>query len=187
MSQPNFDTSSHLTPVQINVDPGVRSYQPDHSDARVLRDALGKFATGVTVVAVNTPDGPIGMTVNSFSSLSIDPPLIQWAVAKKADRYQAFMEATEFTVSILRAEQARIALDFCKDARAFDDEQWLTGPLHPPLLKTALASFHCEQKTPLDGGDHSIIIGRVIEGTYCDGAPLVFFGGEFGCFSVLEN
>ena len=92
MSQPNFDTSSHLTPVQINVDPGVRSYQPDHSDARVLRDALGKFATGVTVVAVNTPDGPIGMTVNSFSSLSIDPPLVQWAVAKKAGRYQAFIE-----------------------------------------------------------------------------------------------
>ncbi len=187
MSQPNFDTTSFAAPAQILVDSSVQNYLPGQSDARVLRDAMGKFATGVTIVAVNTADGPIGMTVNSFSSLSIDPPLIQWAVAKKAGRYHAFMQATEFTVNILRAEHAQMALDFCKDASAFNDEQWLADSKRPPLLNTALASFHCEQKSPYDGGDHSIVIGQVIEGAFSEGVPLIFFGGEFGYFSKHKN
>jgi len=176
-----------MTPAQIIVDPSVQSYFPGHSDTRVLRDAFGKFATGVTIVSVNSPEGPIGITINSFSSLSIDPPLVQWTVAKKASRYQAFLESAEFTVNILRAEHAQVALDFCKDSRAFDDEQWHLGSDQPPLLNTALASFRCDQKAPYDGGDHSIIIGQVVEGTFSEGAPLIFYGGEFGCFSALTN
>lgn len=186
-SQPNLEAGPEMNPPTLISDPGIQKFIPGQSDARVLRNTLGRFATGVTIVSVDSPNGPVGMTVNSFSSVSLDPPLIQWAVAKKAGRYELFVEAEEFSVSVLRVEHTQIAYDFSAEAQAFDHDQWAINSGQPPLLKTALASFRCSRESLHDGGDHTIIIGRVIDGAFSDGAPLLFFKGEFGHFSVLRN
>ena len=89
---------------------------PTSCDERAFRDALGRFATGVTIVTCNGPDGPMGITANSFASLSLDPPLVLWSPAKSSRRYEAFVNATEFAIHVASYDQLDLCRDFAKSA-----------------------------------------------------------------------
>jgi flavin reductase (DIM6/NTAB) family NADH-FMN oxidoreductase RutF len=154
-------------------------------DVRSFRQALGCFATGIVVVTAGRNGNWRGITVNSFSSLSLDPPLILWSIAKSSRRYLSFTNASEFTVSVLSVENRASA-----EAIATAGEGELTAvPLEdcddcPPAVAGAIAVFECSRETLYDGGDHVIVVGRVKAFRQRPGAPLVFFRGKYG--SVTE-
>lgn len=149
-------------------------------DARAFRQALGSFATGIAVVTAGRDGNWRGITVNSFSSLSLDPPLILWCIGKTSRRYLTFTNAAEFTVSILSADNRAAA-----EAIATAGEGELTAvPLEdcddcPPAIAGALAVFECSREALHDGGDHVIVVGRVKTFRQRDGAPLTFFRGQY--------
>lgn len=155
-------------------------FSPGPETTRAFRDALGRFATGVTVVtAFSEQDGPVGMTANSFSSVSLDPPLILWCAAKSSRRFQYFDAAPRFAVHVLRAEQASVGSAFARNADAFAETEWRLNEHGVPLLDGCLARFECAQAAAHDAGDHVIFIGRVERARVGDGEPLVFFAGGF--------
>ena len=162
------------------------TFVPAADNTRDLRTSLGRFATGVTLITAMAEDGPIGMTVNSFSSISLDPPLIAWSLAKLSGRYTPFANARYFSVNVLCNTQANIALEFARDATGFDDTLWDDGELEMPILKDALACFECSREFLYEGGDHTIIIGRVEYATVGKGEPLLFYGGAFGKFRQVS-
>ncbi|WP_417723513.1 flavin reductase family protein [Salipiger sp.] len=158
-------------------------FDPALSDPRLLRSALGRFATGVTVVTCATADGPVGLTANSFASVSLDPPLVLWSVAKATARYPAFAAARHFGIHVLGREQEALSRSFARSA----DAGFAADGAHPgiagiPLLDGALARFECELDAHHDGGDHTILIGRVLRAAFREGAPLAFAGGCYGDF-----
>lgn len=170
---------------------GASEYQkreiPSDDNKRLYRDALGKFATGVTVITARTEHGPVGMTANSFASVSLDPALVLWSVAKTSGRYQVFKNAQHFAIHVLRENQSELALDFAKNADAFSNCEWRDNEYGVPLLRHSLARFECALETTHDGGDHTIIIGRVIGFSKQEGNSLVFASGGFGAFSAIEK
>lgn len=152
-------------------------------DSRELRDALGLFATGVCLVTLTDAQGePHGLTVNSFASVSLDPPLILWSLQKDSEVYSLYAEAQQFAVAVLADQQQNHASDYAKKgAHRLADAHCTTGINGAPLIRDALVNFECSLEQVLDGGDHSILLGRVssiIPGA--EGAPLLFFGGRFG-------
>lgn len=158
---------------------------PRKGEERVFRDALGKFATGVTIVTVRTDKGPVGMTVNSFASVSLDPALILWSVEKKSGRYLAFAEAEHFAVHVLDESQADLALEFARNANAFDNCAWHTNERNVPMVEGVLSRFECKTVAVHDGGDHSIIVGQVEQFGFRHGEPLIFASGKFGTFGGM--
>lgn len=156
----------------------------DHQ--RAFRDALGKFATGVTIVTVAGAEGPVGMTVNSFASVSLDPALVLWSLDKTSYRYPFFMEAAYFAVHVLDENQAALALDFARNTNAFEGCEWHYGSNNVPLLDECLARFECRRNVVHDGGDHSIIVGNVLQFQHRHGEPLVFASGKFGTVSGMH-
>ncbi len=168
----------------INNNQQIDSFEPALDNKRQLRQALGCFGTGVTVVTIFSPDGPFGMTVNSFSSVSLDPPLILWSVDKGSERCAYFESAERFTVNVLQESQRQLAIDFASDPMAFRDTHWHEGANGSPVLTGSLATFECELETCYAGGDHTIILGRVLRATVNNGAPLLFYGGKFGSVAV---
>ena len=165
-------------------DQPLDSFEPALDNQERLRQALGCFGTGVTVVTIFSPDGPFGMTVNSFSSVSLDPPLILWSVDKGSERCAYFESAQRFTVNVLQESQRQLAIDFASNPIAFRDAQWHEGANGSPVLTSSLATFECELETCYAGGDHTIILGRVLRATVSKGAPLLFYGGKFGSVAV---
>lgn len=159
------------------------SFDPAGSDPRAFRDALGQFGTGVTVVTCATPSGPIGITANSFASVSLDPPLVLWSPAKTSSRYPLFMAADHFAVHVIGADQDALCRGFARAADAFDGQDWETCPKGVPLLNGALARFECTTQDVHDAGDHSIVVARVRRVTTRSGDPLMFFGGRYGGFT----
>lgn len=151
-------------------------------EMREYRNALGKFSTGVAIVTTNTSDGPMGITINSFASVSMSPALILWSVAKHAGRYEIFKDASEFSIQVLAEDQYQEAMHFAKNTRDFDANSWDLPKGKPPISKNALASFECEREVTYDGGDHTIVVGRVKRYSQRAGSPLVFSAGEFGTF-----
>ncbi|WP_208351006.1 flavin reductase family protein [Pseudaestuariivita rosea] len=160
----------------------MQIFQPD-ADQRAFRDALGRFATGVTIVTVPSGDGPIGITANSFASVSLDPPLVLWSPAKSSRRFKYFETAPHFAIHVLGQEQQPICGGFAKSLSAFDGLQVTQNEHNVPLIGGCLARFECQLETTHDAGDHLIILGRVTRAALRDGAPLVFSGGEYGCFT----
>jgi flavin reductase (DIM6/NTAB) family NADH-FMN oxidoreductase RutF len=148
-------------------------------DKRAYRDALGAFVTGVTIVTCNGPDGPIGMTVNSFTSLSLDPPLVLWSPAKSSRRYSVFMNASEYAIHIASYKQLGLCLDFAKSATGSNAVQWQHKQSGSPYFLGGIARFMCEKYTTFDGGDHTIIVGKVTEFQLTGGNPLIFKDGEY--------
>lgn len=161
-------------------------FVPGPATARDFRDALGRFATGVTVITCTTPKGPVGITANSFASVSLDPPLVLWSPAKTSTRYEAFMAAEAFAIHILGAEQTAMCGAFVKDGHAFEGFDSTTSEHGVPLLENCLARFECRRHAIHDGGDHSIIIGEVIAAEAREGAPLLFSSGSFGRFTGAQ-
>ena len=150
-------------------------------DPRQLRNALGRFATGVTVVTTQTPSGKLeGLTVNSFSALSLDPPLVLWSIRQAAPSLPGFLAASRFAVNVLAADQRKLAADFASPSvDKFANVPFALGKLGCPVFPGSIAVFECETENTLEGGDHLVFIGRIIAASYCDGEPLVFSGGEY--------
>lgn len=158
-------------------------FDPAAENSRAFRDALGQFATGVTIVTCATPSGPLGITANSFSSVSLDPPLVLWAPAKSSSRFAAFSAAQDFAIHVMSAEQSAHCSGFARDGDAFDACEWDHSDTGVPLIAGCLSRFECTRVAEHDGGDHTIIVGRVTRVTTNPGDPLLFFGGAFGGFA----
>ena len=148
-------------------------------DQRAFRTALGAYATGVSVVTTSSSDGPIGITINSFASVSLDPPLVLWSPAKESNRFAYFSGARHFAIHVLDAHQQNICNGFTQDKSAFDGIDCEDDENGVPLLNGCLARFECSLEAEHDAGDHVIIIGRVHRASARDGLPLLFQGGRF--------
>jgi flavin reductase (DIM6/NTAB) family NADH-FMN oxidoreductase RutF len=146
-----------------------------------LRRAFGHYPTGVTVITTTTPDGQrVGMTANSFSSLSLEPPLVLWSIAKTSTNFEVFRRARNFAVHVLHSGQSQLAKQFAtKDIDRFEGIVCAEGRSGAPLLCDYHACFDCETHEVLEGGDHVIIVGRVLECHERPGEPLIFYRGRF--------
>lgn len=165
------------------------SFERDVVDPRHLRHALGRFATGVTVITTRTLDGKLeGLTANSFSAVSLDPPLVLWSLRQNAPSLQSFLNAGYFAVSVLAADQRDLSRHFATPAEdKFASAAHGKGLGGCPVLQEALASFECSTEHTVVGGDHIIFIGRVHRATYRDGEPLIFSAGQYCTHSVLAD
>jgi flavin reductase (DIM6/NTAB) family NADH-FMN oxidoreductase RutF/pimeloyl-ACP methyl ester carboxylesterase len=158
---------------------------PDYragSDARTLRDALGCFATGVTVVTTRSPAGdPVGLTANSYTSVSLDPPLLLVCIARSATTLACFEAALMFAVNVLHIGHQPASNRFARRTEdRFAATPWESGENGAPLLLGTLASFECERHALFDGGDHVILVGRVLRARYEPRRdPLLYFRGKY--------
>jgi flavin reductase (DIM6/NTAB) family NADH-FMN oxidoreductase RutF len=160
----------------------ITEFQPG-SDTRALRDALGRFATGVTVVTCVGTAGPVGITANSFSSVSLDPALVLWSIARTSTRFSTFSAAQAFAIHILAEDERDLAARFTRGGAGFDGLDWTPGPDGAPVIAGTLARFDCRLHAAHDGGDHVILVGQVARAALRDGTPLVFAQGQFGRFA----
>jgi flavin reductase (DIM6/NTAB) family NADH-FMN oxidoreductase RutF len=153
---------------------------------RELRDAFGLFATGVTVVTAVRPDGtPVGVTANSFTSVSLEPPLLLWCLAGGSSAAPAFMHGASFAVHILSHHQLDLALNFARRTHEkFDVDHHWSNKRQPPNLAEALCRFDSKVHAVHAGGDHLIIVGEVLGIVMAPGTPLAFHAGRFGNFSA---
>jgi flavin reductase (DIM6/NTAB) family NADH-FMN oxidoreductase RutF len=165
------------------------SFEQDVVDQRHLRQALGRFATGVTVITTRTVDGKLeGLTANSFSAVSLDPPLVLWSLRQNAPSLKNFQNAGYFAVSVLAADQSHLSRHFATPAEdKFAAMAHGSGLGGCPVLHDVLASFECSTEHTVVGGDHIIFIGRVHRATYRDGEPLIFSGGRYCTHSALAD
>jgi flavin reductase (DIM6/NTAB) family NADH-FMN oxidoreductase RutF len=148
---------------------------------REFRNALGAFATGVTVVTAIAEDGvPCGMTANSFTALSLQPPLVLWSIARGSPSAPTFLAAEHFAISVLAADQIDISRRFSRPhADKFATVATLPGLGGVPLIDGAVTHFECRQEQRYEGGDHIIIIGRVLRLTVNPVPSLVFCSGRY--------
>ncbi|MBU3004634.1 alpha/beta fold hydrolase [Paraglaciecola arctica] len=152
------------------------------SDPRTLRDAMGCFATGITVVTTKDPSGmPVGLTANSFTSVSLDPPLVLICLGKNVGSLQAFLKAKVFAVNILHMGQQPVSNLFAsKGVDRFNNTDWETWEHDVPIIKHSLASFECIKHSEIEQGDHVIVIGEVVRAKYESRRdPLLYFGGKY--------
>lgn len=155
------------------------AFAPTADTTRLLRDAFGQFATGVTVVTAASADGPVGITANSFSSVSLDPPLVLWSIGKKTRRYPYFADAAHYAIHVLGAHQKDLCDGFARDAHVLRTLEHRTSAAGVPLIPGCLARFECCRVAAYDGGDHSILLGRVEAAEVTGGEALTFFAGAF--------
>ena len=152
------------------------------SDARTLRDALGCFATGVTIVTATAPDGsPRGATVNSFTSVSLDPPLLLVCIARGTDSATVLCEARHFAVNVLQARQQADSNCFAAKGRdRFAEVDWAMGEFGAPIMEASLGVFECRRFAVHEAGDHFILIGRVEKARFkAFRDPLLYFRGAY--------
>jgi flavin reductase (DIM6/NTAB) family NADH-FMN oxidoreductase RutF len=150
-----------------------------------FRDTLARWASGVTVVTARGAEGPIGMTAASFSSLSLDPPLVLVCVAGDAQSHDGLIAAPGFAVHILGASQAEMSANFARPGgEKFSDYPQETGPFEVPLLPFGVARLVCEAHATLDGGDHTILVGRVVSTERAGTDPLLYCNRTYGRLSA---
>ena len=155
-------------------------------DTKAFRQALGAFPTGVAVIIASEGAHNTGITVNSFTSVSLDPPLVLWCLAKDSQRYDVFVGAPRFTISILGTEHEEVSSRLARQGEHRLGGFPLTGTsLGVPVLSEALATFECEHHGAQDGGDHTILLGKVLRFSRREGAPLIFHGGRYGALSGI--
>ncbi|MER8366131.1 flavin reductase family protein [Mesorhizobium sp. M0306] len=147
-------------------------------DPRLLRNAFGRFATGVTVVTTGTADGPVAITANSFSSVSLNPPLVLWSIGRHSRRFEAFANSAHYAIHVLAEDQIDLCWRFSKSGTDFADLDLSWSEHGVPLLPRALARFECSVADRFPAGDHMILLGRVLELQTQEGLPLLFAGGK---------
>lgn len=142
---------------------------------RLFRDTLARWASGVTVVTARHDGEPVGMTAASFSSLSLEPPLVLVCVARSARSHDGLVDAPGFAVHLLGSEQEEMSSLFAKPGAAkFGDYPDERGPFDAPLLPYGVARLVCERHSALDGGDHTILVGRVVRSELAGTDPLLY-------------
>lgn len=148
-----------------------------------LREVMSVYPTGVTVVAASDPDGsPYGLTVNSFTSLSLEPPLVLVCIGHTSSSHARLIAAPGFTVNVLAAQQEQVAFRFSRDPSEgrFDDFRWRRTASGAPVLDGVAAWLECSVHEVLAGGDHSIVVGRVRRSAVSDRPALLFHRGRLG-------
>jgi flavin reductase (DIM6/NTAB) family NADH-FMN oxidoreductase RutF len=153
---------------------------PEAFTERELRDALGCFATGVTVATTVGARGPVGLTVSAFTAVSLDPPLLLVCLDKRCGALPAFEAAEAFAVNVLAADQQGLAAHYaCRGSERFTEAGWTLSPRDLPVLDQALAVFECRRHAVHDGGDHRIFLGRVEAIRRAPADPLLVFQGRY--------
>ncbi len=150
-------------------------------ESRQLRDCLGRFATGVTVVTCRDEAGrPCGITANSFSSVSLEPPLVSWNIAKSSNSLDAFVDAERFAIHVLSHEQLAVSVHFARtDHTRFEGIDFEDSAHGVPILADCLAVIECSSRAVHEAGDHYIIVGQVDRYVWENSDPLLFFGGRY--------
>jgi flavin reductase (DIM6/NTAB) family NADH-FMN oxidoreductase RutF len=150
-------------------------------DPKHLRNVMGHFATGVTIVTVKDAAGkPFGLTANALSSLSLDPPLLLICVDKGADCYGCFEESRLFAVNILSEDQEDLSRRFAtKGIDKFEGVRWREGKLGVPLIEGTLGQLECRVTGAHEGGDHTIYVGEIVSAQASGDRPLLFFKGQY--------
>jgi flavin reductase (DIM6/NTAB) family NADH-FMN oxidoreductase RutF len=158
-------------------------------DPGLLRQALGRFATGVTVITTRTADAKYeGLTANSFSAVSLDPPLVLWSLRLTAPSLDSFRQSGHFAVNVLSSAQSAVSRHFATPRHdKFAAIEFASGIGGCPTLQESLAIFECRTESTIEGGDHIIFIGRVIRAQYREGEPLIFAHGRYGTHSPLDD
>ena len=149
-------------------------------DLKFLRKTLGKYSTGVTVVtSIDNHRNPIGMTVNSFTSVSLQPALVLWCIDKKQPSYNSFMNAEGYAVNILSKDQNDICNKFASQLdNKFENVDWKISENGFPLVKNSLAWFDCKKWNYYSGGDHQILVGEVTSFDSFELEPLTYWNGQ---------
>jgi flavin reductase (DIM6/NTAB) family NADH-FMN oxidoreductase RutF len=149
---------------------------------QALRTALGRFATGVAIITcVDTAGQRVGLTANSFSALSLDPPLVLWSLRRSSLSLPAFAAAAHFAVNVLAESQVELSRRFASSQvpDKFAQGHWAAGAGGAPVLAGSAAVFECATERELDGGDHALFVGRVLRVSDAGVAPLLFQGGHY--------
>jgi len=158
--------------------------RPESVSPDDFKAALSRWASGVTIV---TATGPVGMTVSAFSSLSLDPPLILVSLANSAATCDAMLQADGFAVHILEDDQSELSHRFATHGERFDGLMWTPGPYSAPLLHGGVARIVCERHATADGGDHTILIGRVVQVDAHAGEPLLYYRGGYRSLAPTDG
>ncbi len=156
--------------------------RPPSFTPQEFRSALGMFATGVTIVTARAANGRlVGLTANSFNSVSLNPPLVLWSLARAAGSMAVFSAGSHYAINVLAADQQALAQRFAaKDVDRWAGVTWTAGVAGAPLLDGAAASFECFNRSRYEEGDHVIFVGEVERCTHrADASPLLFHGGRF--------
>ena len=164
----------HMLPVE---------FVPGPKTSRAFRDALGQFATGVTLVTIQSSEGPMGFAANSFAAVSLEPALVLWSPARSSRRFPHYLAATHYAIHVLPCDAQGLLARFATGGAGFDGLDFTMTQDGVPVLEHALARFECCQHATHDGGDHVIIVGEVLRTTLRSGAPLIFSQGQYGGFS----
>ena len=174
----------------INRDP-ANELASDSSpiDPRDFRNALGMYATGVTIVTAAGTDGkPYGLTCNSFASVSLNPPLVLWSLVIFSQSMSVFQNASHFVVNVLGASQQALANKFAKSSDdKFAGVEWTPGLGNAPILTDSVANFQCRAANRYYGGDHVIFLGAVEAYSYNRQEPLLFARGGYGRFLPADD
>ena len=180
------DAPKHPT----NTDPANELASDTSSiDPRDFRNALGTFATGVTIITAAGADGrPYGLTCNSFASVSLNPPLVLWSLGMFSQALNVFQNSSHFAVNVLGASQQALATKFAKSSEdKFSGVEWTPGLGNAPLLADSVANFQCRAASRYYGGDHVIFLGAVEAYAYNRREPLLFARGGYGRFLGTEK
>lgn len=153
-------------------------------DSAVFRQVLGHFPTGVTAVTAVHDGRPVGMAIGSFTSVSLDPPLVAFLPGKTSGSWQAIREAGSFCVNVMAHDQLEVCGVMASKAEdKFEGVSWRPGPTGSPIIEGSIAYIDCTIDAIHDGGDHDIVVGAVVQLEVLDGRdPLLFYQGSYGTF-----
>jgi flavin reductase (DIM6/NTAB) family NADH-FMN oxidoreductase RutF len=147
---------------------------------RAYRRALGAFATGVCVITADSSVGPLGITANSFTSVSLEPRLVLWCLDERSERWPVFAAAERFAIHVLPADDRAVAMRFANGVSVLNESEYVRRCDGPPCLPEALARLECVTHDRIQMGDHMIIVGRVEAFDDQTGDALTFFRGRYG-------
>lgn len=152
------------------------------TDSKAFRDALGRFLTGIAVVATHDPEGKrIGMTINTLVSVSLDPPLVLYCLGRDSMNFETYSTAESFAFNILKEGDEAVSNRFIvKGEDRFAGLESEVGVSGAPILANALAVVDCRRERVIDAGDHVVVVGRVVDTRSADGRPLAYFKGGYG-------
>lgn len=156
-------------------------------DTRDLRSAFARFATGVTLVTASSPTGPIGITINSFASVSLEPALVSFSLANDGGRTASFLAAEHYAIHVLNADQLDTCRAFASSIDAFATCEYTPNAEGVPVLQDALATFECARHATYPGGDHTIVLAEIERYRWRSGDALGFFGGQLTAFHSVPK